>query len=265
MIDMAAVERDHPDDARVRSNRGRVLAVWAQALTGANFRRIFATGSIVVATLSPAISLATVPRSHVCVWLATGTLADRRHRAHRLWSAVSPSSSATGCGVLTALSGAVSRFCAARFLRLFAVATFSSADFMARWGANPTRFSLPPTVRARRIARRPYRGAGRWRVRRVLGRSSCSGRWMSAALFVRLQLVFPGDGRAIAMAISPRASTRPSLRLRFSRGRPLFENRGRQRALHRNIAGPQSAASVSYHMIIYVMTSAPLGDEKCVA
>src|SRR5258705_6319028 len=49
------------NDARARANVKRLAA--AQALTGANSAVIFATGSIVGATLAPDISLATVPLS----------------------------------------------------------------------------------------------------------------------------------------------------------------------------------------------------------
>src|ERR1700710_3188346 len=59
-------------DARARSNVVRLAA--AQALSGANSAVIFATGSIVGATLAPDISLATVPLSMFVVGLATGTL-----------------------------------------------------------------------------------------------------------------------------------------------------------------------------------------------
>ena len=60
------------DDARARSNVVRLAA--AQALTGANSAVIFATGSIVGATLAPDISFATVPLSMYVVGLAAGTL-----------------------------------------------------------------------------------------------------------------------------------------------------------------------------------------------
>jgi hypothetical protein len=60
MIDLAA-GGDMVDDARARANVTRLAA--AQALTGANSAVIFATGSIVGATLSPDMSLATVPLS----------------------------------------------------------------------------------------------------------------------------------------------------------------------------------------------------------
>ena len=60
------------DDARARGNVLRLAA--AQALTGANSAVIFATGSIVGATLAPSISFATVPLSMYVLGLAAGTL-----------------------------------------------------------------------------------------------------------------------------------------------------------------------------------------------
>src|ERR1019366_9380257 len=71
MIDVTTVD-EISGDARARSNVVRLAA--AQALTGANSAIIFATGSIVGATLAPDISLATVPLSMYVVGLAAGTL-----------------------------------------------------------------------------------------------------------------------------------------------------------------------------------------------
>src|SRR5437764_8067745 len=71
MIDVTATE-EIANDARARANVVRLAA--AQALTGANSAVIFATGSIVGATLAPNISLATVPLSMYVLGLATGTL-----------------------------------------------------------------------------------------------------------------------------------------------------------------------------------------------
>src|ERR1043165_6846321 len=71
MIDVTAIGETE-DDARARANV--VLLAAAQALTGANSAVIFATGSIIGATLAPDISLATVPLSMFVVGLAAGTL-----------------------------------------------------------------------------------------------------------------------------------------------------------------------------------------------
>ena len=71
MLDVTATE-EIANDARARGNVLRLAA--AQALTGANSAVIFATGSIVGATLAPTISLATVPLSMYVLGLAAGTL-----------------------------------------------------------------------------------------------------------------------------------------------------------------------------------------------
>ena len=67
MLDTTATE-EIANDARARANVLRLAA--AQALTGANSAVIFATGSIVGATLAPNISLATVPISMYVLGLA---------------------------------------------------------------------------------------------------------------------------------------------------------------------------------------------------
>src|ERR1700744_5674874 len=90
------------DDTRARANVIRLAA--AQALTGANSAVIFATGSIVGASLSPDISLATVPLSMYVLGLAAGTLptgAISRRYGRRVAFIIG-----TGCGVLTGLLGA---------------------------------------------------------------------------------------------------------------------------------------------------------------
>src|SRR6201747_3238005 len=118
MIDVTTIA-EVSDDARARSNVVRLAA--AQALTGANSAVIFATGSIVGATLAPDISLATVPLSMFVVGLATGTLptgAISRAYGRRVAFMVG-----TGCGVLTGLlaafailRGSFVLFCCATFL-----------------------------------------------------------------------------------------------------------------------------------------------------
>ena len=87
------------DDARARANVGRLAA--AQALTGANWAVIFATGSIVGATLAPNVAFATVPISMYVVGLAAGTLptgAISRRYGRRVAFIIG-----TGCGVATGL------------------------------------------------------------------------------------------------------------------------------------------------------------------
>src|SRR5258708_1323630 len=127
------------DDARARSNVVRLAA--AQALTGANSAVIFATGSIVGATLAPDISLATVPLSMYVLGLAAGTLptgAISRRYGRRVAFIIG-----TGCGVLTGLlaafailRGSFVLFCCATFLCGLYVAVSHSYRFAARDGAS---------------------------------------------------------------------------------------------------------------------------------
>jgi MFS family permease len=138
MIDMSVTD-EIEDDARVRSNVVRLAA--AQALSGANSAVIFATGSIVGATLAPDISLATVPLSMFVVGLATGTLptgAISRAYGRRLAFMIG-----TGCGVLTGLlaafailRGSFVLFCCATFLGGLYGAVSQSYRFAAADGAS---------------------------------------------------------------------------------------------------------------------------------
>ena len=98
MIDMTVAD-EISGDARARSNVLRLAA--AQALTGANSAVIFATGSIVGASLAPSVSLATVPISMYVAGLAAGTLptgAISRAYGRRVAFFIG-----TGCGMLTGL------------------------------------------------------------------------------------------------------------------------------------------------------------------
>jgi MFS family permease len=138
MIDVTASE-EGADDARVKANVVRLAA--AQALTGANSSVIFATGSIIGATLAPSLSLATVPLSMFVVGMATGTLptgAISRRYGRRTAFIIG-----TGCGVLTGLLGAFAilhslfwLFCGATFLGGLYGSVAQSYRFAAADGAS---------------------------------------------------------------------------------------------------------------------------------
>jgi len=138
MIDVTAVD-DFSGDARARSNVKR-LAV-AQALSGANSAVIFATGSIVGATLAPSIALATVPLSMYVLGMAAGTLptgAISRTFGRRVAFIIG-----TGCGVLTGLlasfailHGSFPLFCCATFLGGLYGSVSQSYRFAAADGAS---------------------------------------------------------------------------------------------------------------------------------
>src|SRR6266851_2930557 len=115
MLDATATD-EAANDARARSNVLRLAA--AQALTGANSAVIFATGSIVGATLAPSISLATVPLSMYVLGLAAGTLptgAISRAYGRRVAFIIG-----AGCGTLTGLLGAFAVLHASFWLFCFA-------------------------------------------------------------------------------------------------------------------------------------------------
>src|SRR4051794_26885071 len=138
MIDVTATD-EMADDARARSNVIRLAA--AQALSGANSAVIFATGSIVGASLAPDVSLATVPISVYVVGLAAGTLptgAISRRYGRRTAFIIG-----TGCGVLTGvlaaiaiLRGAFGLFCCATFLGGLYASVSQSYRFAAADGAS---------------------------------------------------------------------------------------------------------------------------------
>src|SRR6202040_4456785 len=118
MIDMTAAD-GIAGDTRVRSNVVRLAA--AQALTGANSAVIFATGSIVGASLAPDVSLATVPISMYVAGLAAGTLPTGI--ISRAYGRRVAFIAGTACGMLTGLLGAFAilhasfpLFCCATFL-----------------------------------------------------------------------------------------------------------------------------------------------------
>src|SRR3981189_2549276 len=138
MIDMTAAD-EISSDLRARSNVVRLAA--AQALTGANSAVIFATGSIVGASLAADVRLGTGPISIYVAGLAAGTLptgAISRAYGRRVAFIIG-----TGCGVLTGLLGAfailrgsVVLFCCATFLGGLYGAVSQSYRFAAADGAS---------------------------------------------------------------------------------------------------------------------------------
>src|SRR6201996_5486515 len=138
MIDIT-VAAASADDARVRANVVRLAA--AQALTGANSAVIFATGSIVGATLAPSVSLATVPISMYVAGLAAGTLPTGV--ISRAYGRRVTFIAGTACGVCTGLLGALAilrgsfvLFCCATFLGGLYGAVSQSYRFAAADGAS---------------------------------------------------------------------------------------------------------------------------------
>ncbi|MDA9526119.1 MFS transporter [Bradyrhizobium sp. CCBAU 11434] len=138
MIDVTA-SNEIADDARARANVVRLAA--AQALTGANSAVIFATGSIVGATLAPDMSLATVPLSMYVVGLAAGTLPTGA--ISRRFGRRAAFITGTGLGALTGLTGSFAilhgsfaLFCLATFLGGLYGSVAQSYRFAAADGAS---------------------------------------------------------------------------------------------------------------------------------
>src|SRR6266516_2200032 len=250
MIDVTAVD-EISGDVRARSNVVRLAA--AQALTGANSAVIFATGSIVGATLAPDISLATVPLSMYVVGLASGTLptgAISRAYGRRIAFIIG-----TGCGVLTGLLGSFAilhgsfpLFCCATFLGGLYGAVSQSYRFAAADGAS---VEFRPKAVSWVMAGGVFAG--------VLGPQL--GQWtmdvwppyLFAFSFLMQALV-----ALVAMAVvSGVDAPKPALS-DLHGGRPLFELARQPRVIAAALCGV-----ISYPMMNLVMTSAPLAMKMC--
>jgi MFS family permease len=250
MIDVTAAD-EISGDARARSNVVRLAA--AQALTGANSAVIFATGSIVGATLAPDISLATVPLSMYVVGLAAGTLptgAISRAFGRRVAFIIG-----TGCGMLTGLlaafailRGSFVLFCCATFLGGLYGAVSQSYRFAAADGASA---AYRPKAVSWVMAGGVFAG--------VLGPQLVQWTmdiwppYLFAFSFVVQAMV-----ALIAMAILAGVDAPKPAPADIHGGRPLFEIVRQPRFIAAAICG-----IVSYPMMNLVMTSAPLAMKMC--
>ena len=250
MIDVTAVG-EISGDVRARSNVVRLAA--AQALTGANSAVIFATGSIVGATLAPSISLATVPLSMYVVGLAAGTLptgAISRAYGRRVAFIVG-----TGCGVLTGLLGAFAilrgsfvLFCGATFLGGLYGAVSQSYRFAAADGASA---AFRPKAVSWVMAGGVFAG--------VLGPQLVQWTmdiWPSY-LFA-FSFVVQAVVALIAMAVLAGVDAPKPAPSDLHGGRPLVDIVRQPRFIAAAFCG-----IVSYPMMNLVMTSAPLAMKMC--
>jgi MFS family permease len=250
MIDLTAAD-DPSGDARAQFNVVRLAA--AQALTGANSAVIFATGSIIGATLAPDMSMATVPLSMYVVGLAAGTLptgAISRAYGRRTAFIIG-----TGCGVLTGLLGAFAilrgsfaLFCCATFLGGLYGAVSQSYRFAAADGASA---AFRPRAVSWVMAGGVFAG--------VLGPQLVQwtmGIWppyLFAFSFVVQAVV-----ALIAMAILSGVDAPKPAPSDLHGGRPLIEIVRQPRFIAAALCG-----IVSYPMMNLVMTSAPLAMKLC--
>ena len=250
MIDLTASE-EIADDARARANVLRLAA--AQALTGANSAVIFATGSIVGATLAPNISLATVPLSMYVLGLAAGTLptgAISRAYGRRAAFIIG-----TGCGVLTGALGAFAilhgsfwLFCGATFLGGLYGAVAQSYRFAAADGASA---AFRPKAVSWVMAGGVFAG--------VLGPQLVQWTmdvwppYLFAFSFVMQALV-----ALVAMAVLAGVDAPKPAATDLHGGRPLF-----QIARHPRFIAAALCGVIAYPMMNLVMTSAPLAMKMC--
>jgi MFS family permease len=250
MIDATVVD-EVSGDARARSNVVRLAA--AQALTGANSAVIFATGSIVGATLAPSISFATVPLSMYVVGLAAGTLPtgviSRRYGRRVAFMF------GTGCGVLTGLLGAFAilhssfpLFCCATFLGGLYGAVSQSYRFAAADGASA---EYRPKAVSWVMAGGVFAG--------VLGPQLVQWTmdiwppYLFAFSFVVQAMV-----ALVAMAVLVGVDAPKPAPSDLHGGRPLLEIVRQPRFIAAALCG-----IVSYPMMNLVMTSAPLAMKIC--
>jgi MFS family permease len=250
MIDVTTIE-EISGDARARSNVMRLAA--AQALTGANSAVIFATGSIIGATLAPSMSLATVPLSMYVVGLAAGTLPTgviSRAYGRRVAFIIG-----TGCGVLTGLLGAFAilrgsfvLFCCATFLGGLYGAVSQSYRFAAADGASA---EFRPKAVSWVMAGGVFAG--------VLGPQLVQWTmdiwppYLFAFSFVMQAMV-----ALIAMAVLAGVDAPRPAPSDLHGGRPLLEIVRQPLFIAAALCG-----IVSYPMMNLVMTSAPLAMKMC--
>ncbi len=250
MIDITAAD-DISDDARARSNVVRLAA--AQALTGANSAVIFATGSIVGATLAPDISLATVPLSMYVLGLAAGTLptgAISRAYGRRTAFIVG-----TGCGVATGLLGSFAilhasfaLFCCATFLGGLYGAVSQSYRFAAADGASA---AFRPKAVSWVMAGGVFAG--------VLGPQLVQ--WTMdiwPPYLFAFSFVVQAAVALVAMLVLSGVDAPKPAPSDLHGGRPLFEIVRRPRFIAAALCG-----IISYPMMNLVMTSAPLAMKIC--
>jgi MFS family permease len=250
MIDVTAAAPE-AGDIRVRANVRRLAA--AQALTGANSAVIFATGSIVGATLAPDLSLATVPLSTYVAGLAAGTLPTGMiSRAYGRRAAFIAGTACGACtGLLAALAilrGSFVLFCCATFLGGLYGAVSQSYRFAAADGASA---AFRPKAVSWVMAGGVFAG--------VLGPQLVQ--WTmniwSPYLFA-FSFVVQAAVALVAMAILAGVDAPKPASVDLHRGRPLLEIVRQPRFIAAALCGV-----IAYPTMNFVMTSAPLAMKMC--
>jgi MFS family permease len=250
MIDVTAID-ETAGDARARANVIRLAA--AQAMTGANSAVIFATGSIVGATLSPDISLATLPLSMYVVGLAAGTLPTGA--ISRAYGRRTAFMIGTGCGVVTGVLAAFAilhasfvLFCAATFIGGLYGAVSQSYRFAAADGASA---AYRPKAVSWVMAGGVFAG--------VLGPQLVQ--W-TMDIWPPYLFAFSFAAQAVvalvAMAVLAGVDAPKPAPADLHGGRPLWLIARQPRFIAAALCGV-----VSYPMMNLVMTSAPLAMQMC--
>lgn len=249
---MTTTTADHAaGDARARANVFRLAS--AQALAGANSAVIFATGSIIGATLAPSLALATLPLSIFVIGLATGTLptgAISRRYGRRVAFIIGSTCGAL-CGLLAAfaiVTNSFTLFCAATFLGGLYGSVAHSYRFAASDGASA---EYRPKAISWVMAGGVFAG--------VLGPQLVEwtmGYWpqyLFAASFGAQAIV-----ALVAMVVLSGVDAPPPPPAELAAGRPLIEIIRQPRFIAAAVCGV-----VSYTMMNLVMTSAPLAMKLC--
>jgi MFS family permease len=250
MIDMTASD-EVANDARVKANVVRLAA--AQALTGANSAVIFATGSIIGATLAPNISLATVPLSMYVLGMASGTLptgAISRRYGRRVAFIIG-----TALGAITGVLGAIAilhamfwLFCCATFLGGLYGSVAQSYRFAAADGASA---AYRPKAVSWVMAGGVFAG--------VLGPQLVQ--WTMdiwPPYLFAFSFVVQAAVALVAMAILVGVDAPKPAAADLHGGRPLFEIVRQPRFIAAALCG-----IIAYPVMNLVMTSAPLAMKMC--
>ncbi len=239
------------DDRRARANVARLSI--AQALTGANSAVIFATGSIVGATLAPSLALATLPLSVYVLGLAIATLPtgyiSRRYGRRAAFVIGTGFGALTGVlGCLAILYGSFALFCVATMIGGFYGAVSQSYRFAAADGASR---AFQPKAVSWVMAGGVFAG--------VLGPQLVQ--W-TMDIWPPYLFAFSFATQAvialIAMAVVAGVDAPPPPPADFGAGRPLMQIARQPRFIAAAISG-----IVSYAMMNLVMTSAPLAMKMC--
>lgn len=247
----SATAADFSDDTKARANVRRLAA--AQAMTGANTAVIYATGSIVGATLAPDVALATLPISIYVLGQAVGTLPTgliSRLYGRRVAFLIGAGCGAL-CGVLACLAifyGSFTLFCVATFFGGTYGAVAQSYRFASTDGASP---AYRPKAISLVLAGGVF--AGLLGPQLVQWTMDFWQPYLFAASFV----VQTGVALVAMAVLSGVHAPRPAA-TDFHGGRPLLEIVRQPRFIAAVVCG-----TVSYTMMNFMMTSAPLAMKFC--